>query len=92
MTTITVTEMEPDHFGVQAEERAVTTSHRVHVSPALLDDVGLSDAGHARVVHASIGFLLEREPATSILPTFALDDIARHHPECYDELKARLSA
>ncbi len=58
--------------------------------PALLDDVGLTDADPEEVLRASFGFLLEREPVTSILPKFSLDDIPRFFLDYYDELEARL--
>lgn len=43
-----------------------------------------------RVVRASFEFLLEREPASSILPEFSLDVIGRYFPEYEDELRRRL--
>jgi hypothetical protein len=44
-----------------------------------------------RVVRTSFQFLLEREPASSILPEFSLDAIGRYFPEYEDELARRLS-
>lgn len=92
MTAIDVTPMAPGHFGVQIEEGDITTSHEVRVHDSLLDGLGLTEADPVRVVEEAIAFLLEREPPTSILNDFALDDIARYFPEFYDELKARLSS
>ena len=43
-----------------------------------------------RVVRVSFEFLLEREPAASILPEFSLDVIGRYFPEYEDELPRRL--
>lgn len=43
-----------------------------------------------RIVRASFEFLLEREPASSILPEFSLDVIGRYFPEYEDELPRRL--
>ena len=43
-----------------------------------------------RVVRESFEFLLEREPAASILPEFSLDVIGRYFPEYEDELPRRL--
>ena len=83
--------MEAGHFGVQITEGTTTTSHRVSVPAAMVDDLGLEEVDPELVVRESIGFLLEREPAPSILPEFALTDIARYFPEYYDELGARLS-
>ena len=58
--------------------------HRVSV-PARFGDEDLE-----RVVRASFEFLLEREPASSILPEFSLDVIGRYFPEYEDELPRRL--
>lgn len=91
MSEITVTAMEPDHYGVQITEGQNTTSHRVFVPPALLDDLGLVDVDRERLVRETIGFLLAREPATSIMAEFALDDVPAHFPEYYDELQTRLA-
>jgi hypothetical protein len=61
-----------------------TSQHRVGV-PARLDDEGLG-----RVVRVSLEFLLEREPAASIVPVFSLDVIGRSFPEYEAELPRRL--
>jgi hypothetical protein len=42
----------------------------------------------SEVVRQSFEFLLEREPASSILPQFSLDDISRYFPE-YEQDVAR---
>jgi hypothetical protein len=44
-----------------------------------------------RLVRASFAFLLEREPASSILAEFELSDIGRYFPEYWDELPRRLA-
>jgi hypothetical protein len=41
-------------------------------------------------VRESFAFLLEREPAASILPEFSLAIISRYFPEYADELPDRL--
>lgn len=92
MSEIAITPMEPGHFGVQVTEGATTTSHRVTVPSAMLDDLGLDEVEPETVVRESILFLLDREPAPSILAEFSLQDIPRYFPEYYDELGARLSA
>lgn len=91
MTDIAVTPMEPGRFGVQITEGTTTTSHRVAVPSDMVDDLGLQGVDPELLVRESVGFLLEREPAPSILPEFALSDIARYYPEYYDELEARLA-
>ncbi len=92
MTTINITPMEPNHFGVQIEEGDLTTSHRVYVPPAFLDDLALLDADHENVVRESLGFLLDRVKPTEIPPEVSLEAVAREYPEFYDELRARLEA
>ncbi len=92
MSEISVTAMEPLHFGVQVTEGDVTTSHRVRVPPSLLDDLGLTDDDAPAVVQETIGFLLEREPATSIMREFSLDDVSKFFPDYLDELTARLAS
>jgi hypothetical protein len=91
VTVVRVVPMEPEHFGVQVEEGDTTTAHRVELSAQLLDDLAMADVDPVVVVEESIGFLLDREPATSILEEFSVEDIPRHFPEFYDELRARLS-
>jgi hypothetical protein len=77
-------------FGVKVTEGDVTTDHRVTVPPALVDDLGLGGAEPEAIVRESIAFLLEREPATSILPEFSLDEVGRYFPEFTSELPRRL--
>lgn len=83
--------MAPGEFGVQVREGDTTTSHRVTVPEGLLDDLQLSADDAQRVVQESFGFLLEREPASSIMKEFALTDISRYFPEYLEELRARLA-
>jgi len=56
------------------------TSHEVTVTP---DDIARYAPGSTpeRLLHASFEFLLEREPASSILSRFALPVIERYFPE-----------
>ena len=57
-----------------------TTTHEVTVTP---DDVARYAPGSTpeRLLEASFEFLLEREPASSILSRFALPVIERYFPE-----------
>ncbi|HZD78574.1 MAG TPA: hypothetical protein VE646_00830 [Actinomycetota bacterium] len=91
MTEMQITELEPDRYAVELTEGNEHTSHVVEVPEDMLDDLGLVDADHEEVVRESFAFLLEREPATSILSGFSLEQIANYFPEYYDELKLRLS-
>jgi hypothetical protein len=60
------------------------------VSSSDLEELGVGQADPVAVVRESFAFLLEREPATSILPEFSLPAIARYFPEYPAELPRRL--
>lgn len=91
MTDITITSTGPSVFDVQVRDGDVETSHRVTV-PAELEGVPeLAQADPERAVRASFDFLLEREPASAILPRFSLADISRFFPEYEAELSRRLA-
>ena len=66
------------------------TSHRVRVPPAMLTELGLAEAQEPVLVRASLVYLLEREPASSILPDFGLDEIARFFPDYPNEVATLL--
>jgi hypothetical protein len=68
-------------------EGSAATDHRVTVPPGYLEELADPEV----VVRESFAFLLEREPATSILPEFALPEIARYFPEYPAELPRRLA-
>ena len=87
---IRITPAGPHEFGVEVTEGNETTSHKVIVPPSLLDDWGLEKTDSERVVRESFAFLMEREPATAILPEFSLAIISRYYPEYKDELPERL--
>lgn len=57
----------------------------------MLDELDLGEVKAEDVVRESFAFLLEREPSTSILPEFSLDEIGRFFPEYFQELPKRLS-
>jgi hypothetical protein len=87
---IRITAAGPHEFGVEVTDGEETTSHRVIVPQSLLADWGLEDSEAETVVRESFAFLMEREPASSILPEFSLAIISRYYPEYKDELPARL--
>jgi hypothetical protein len=92
MTTIRVTPMEPQAFGVEIDEGATTTGHRVIVPSAFCEDRNLPGTDDVTVVRESIGFLLDRFPGTAIPDEFSLDDLSRDHADFIDELRSRVSA
>jgi hypothetical protein len=91
MTTMRVVSMAPGEYGVEVEEGSEITGHKVRLPRSFLDDLLLTDVDEERVVRETIDFLLEREPATSILPEFSLDDVGRYFPEFPEELQRRLA-
>ncbi len=81
MAQIAVTELGAREFEVTIDG---SSRHVVSV-PARFGDADLE-----RVVRVSVEFLLEREPASSIMREFSLDVIQRYFPEYEDELPRRL--
>lgn len=92
MTTIAnVVSMAPGEYGVEVEEGHEVTGHKIRLSGQFLDDLLLTGVDEERIVRETFEFLLEREPATSILPEFSLEDVSRYFPEFPEELQRRLS-
>lgn len=91
MSEVQVTGMGPGQFGVQVREGDVETGHRVSVPGELLEDLGLAEGEEEQLVRESFAFLLEREPATSILREFDLASISNFFPDYLDELRRRLT-
>lgn len=85
---IRITRTDARDFDV--EEGETQTSHHVTVPQGLIDELGLPEDDLEAVVRESIAFLLEREPASSILPEFSLDVIPDYFPEYKEELPGRL--
>ena len=91
MTTMRVVAMAPGEYGVEVEEGNEITGHKVRLPQTFLDDLLLADVDEEQIVRETIDFLLEREPSTSILPEFSLEDVSRYFPEFPEELQRRLS-
>lgn len=91
MTTMRVVSMAPNEFGVEVEEGHEVTGHKVRVPEAFLDDLLLTGVDQEVIVRETIEFLLEREPATAILPEFSLEDVSRYFPDFPEELQRRLT-
>ena len=90
MSGIKITPAGSHEFTVEVTEGGETTSHHVIVPQSLLAEWGLGASDEEAVVRESFAFLLEREPATSILPDFSLEIISRYFPEYREELPRRL--
>jgi hypothetical protein len=91
MADIRISRLVAREFQVQVREGGRETTHRVTVPERLGETLELRDDDLERIVRESFGFLLEREPATSILRQFSLSDISRYFPEYPSELAHRLS-
>jgi hypothetical protein len=83
------------HRGWHCEVRIDETSggpsdHEVHVSPEELARFDPRSTTPDRLVEASFGFLLEREPPSSILRSFDLSTIERFFPDYPREIIRRL--
>ena len=89
MAEITTRRLSSGAFDVEVRDGGRATTHRVSV-PRRIAGVDLDAHDHERVVRESFAFLLEREPASSILAEFSLDVITRYFPEYPDELARRL--
>ena len=91
MADISITPVAPRVFRVEVREGQGATTHQVTVPERLGETLELREDDLERVVLESFRFLLEREPATSILRQFSLGDNARYFPEYPRELERRLS-
>lgn len=90
MADIEVTPLGGGTFRVRVVQGTGSTSHTVTVPPSLMEDLDVGEVVPERVVRESFAFLLEREPAGSILSEFSLDQIAQYFPEFEEELPRRL--
>jgi hypothetical protein len=91
MADISITSLAPRAFQVEVREGQHATTHQVTAPERLGERLELREDDLERVVRESFRFLLEREPATSILRQFSLSDISRYFPEYPRELERRLS-
>jgi hypothetical protein len=91
MADISISPLAPRAFRVEVREGRLETTHQVTVPERLGEGLELREDDLERVVRESFRFLLEREPASSILRQFSLNDISRYFPEYPSELVRRLS-
>lgn len=90
MAEITIDAVGEREFQVRVLDGRQQTTHVVTVPKSLGEGIQLPDDLEV-VVRESFRFLLEREPASSILPRFSLSEIERYFPEYPKELARRLS-
>jgi hypothetical protein len=90
MTGITVTEHGPGTYLVEVHAEPPTT-HTVRVPAGLAERLGGGEASDQRLVEESFRYLLEREPNTSILRTFSIEQIGDYFPGWPLEIARRLA-
>jgi hypothetical protein len=88
MADIRVTQMRDREFEVVVGD--AKTNHIVTVPEDLIEELQLPEDDLEGLVRASFEFLLEREPASSIMPEFSLDVIPNFFPEYKEDLPGRL--
>ena len=89
--TVLVARQAGGGFSVKVRGGRSETSHTVSVPDGLANSVGAADVPAEELVRASFAFLLDREPASSILTRFSLDVIGRYFPEYPAELRNYLA-
>ncbi len=68
------------------------TSHTVTLTPDYYRKLCGARVTHEWLLIQAFRFLLDREPNTSILASFDLQDINRYFPEFEDEIRSRLNS
>ncbi len=75
---------------VVTDDAGAETQHCVTVPERFLADSGIAPSQEPLLGRASLEYLLEREPPSSIMARFTLEDIARFFPDYPDEILTRL--
>jgi hypothetical protein len=92
MAEIVATPAPGGTFVVEVHDGAITTSHTVTVPSHLPAALGWGPGREQALVTQSFEFLLEREPATSILRRFSLTVIGDYFPEYEAEMRRRAAS
>jgi len=90
MAGITVEPTGDRESEVRVRDGEDKTAHHVAVPEGFAADLGLPENELEGVVRESFVFLLEREPASSIMREFSLAVIPGYFPEYTEELPKRL--
>ena len=77
-------------YRVTVDDGGRRTTHTVTVTSQDLDRYAPAGTTAEHLLEASFEFLLEREPANSIMSTFALPVIERYFPEYPREIRKRI--
>ncbi|MGA2522173.1 MAG: hypothetical protein ABSG81_15310 [Acidimicrobiales bacterium] len=76
-------------YRVEVRDGERRTVHEVTVPAGLAEGLGWDPSRTTELVEASFAFLLEREPASSILRRFRLDVIGDYFPDYGDVISRR---
>jgi hypothetical protein len=90
MAAIVIESRGPSSYLVTIEERGTTTRHTVTATQEDVARYAPAGTTPERLIEASFEFLLEREPASSILSSFALPVIERYFPEYPRVIRERI--
>jgi hypothetical protein len=91
MAEVTVVEKAAGSYTVTVQTAEHTTTHTVRIPAGLPAALGCAQIPGAELVRCSFAFLLEREPPTSILRTFSLEQIGDYFPEYRDTIRRTLA-
>ena len=89
--TVEVVGRADGRFDVEVRAAGTVTRHVVGVPAGFAAGLGCPGVGDDRLVRESFTFLLEREPATSVLRSFGLEVIEEYFPEYRREMARRLA-
>jgi len=89
MATIRIQSAGDSKYRVSVDDRGARTTHLVTATPQDVARYAPEGTTPERLIEASFEFLLEQEPASSILSSFALPVIERYFPEYPKVIRAR---
>ena len=90
MTKVTVIAQTDDTYKVEVRRHGTVTSHIVIVPAGFPATVGCENVAPEELIRSSFEFLLDHEPATSILRRFSLDQITDYFADYPIEIGQRL--
>jgi hypothetical protein len=90
MTRLSVTETRPGVYEVEVTGDKTTTTHVVEVPAGLAMKLGGGSVTDESLLEESFRYLLEREPQTSILCRFSIEQIGDYFPQWPEEISPRL--
>ena len=85
-SSISIEKRTDDVFIVTVSD-STTTVHAVTVTDQSLSDLGDKNVTKTQLLEFSFRFLLEREPNTSILPSFDINVISKYFSNYKDEVR-----